>query len=40
MKNKSVDLEINEADDRDSNSTVKLITIATVKIENNNERIY
>ena len=28
MKSKSVDLEINEANDRDNNSNVNLITIA------------
>ena len=35
---KSVDLEINEANDRD-NDSINLITIATMKIENNNEQI-
>ena len=39
MENKSVDLEINEANDGNDNSNVNLITIATVKIENNNEQI-
>ena len=36
MKSKSVDLEINEANDGDNNSNVSWITIATVKIENYN----
>ena len=39
MKSKSVDLEINEANDGDSEINVNLITIATVKIENNNKQI-
>ena len=39
MKNKSVELEISEANDGDNNSIVNLITTATVKIENNNEQI-
>ena len=40
MKSKSVDLEMNEANDRDNNSNVNLITRAAVKIKNNNEQIY
>ena len=39
MKSKSVDLEINKANNRDNNSNVNLITIAAVKIKNNNEEI-
>ena len=39
MKSKSVDLEINKANNRDNNSHVNLITIAAVKIKNNNEEI-
>ena len=39
LKSESVDLDVQEANDRDSNSNVKLITIATVKIENNNKQI-
>ena len=38
MKSKSLDLEMKEANDRENNSNVNLITIATVKIENNNEQ--
>ena len=37
MKSKSVHLEINEANDRYNNGN--LITITTVKIQNNNEQI-
>ena len=39
MKSKSVDLEINEANDRDNNSNVYLIIIAAVKIKENNREI-
>ena len=39
MKSKSVDLEINEANDRYNNSNINLITTATVEIQNNNEQI-
>ena len=39
MKSKSVDLEINEANDRYNNININLITIATVEIQNNNEQI-
>ena len=39
MKSKSVDLEINEANDRDNNSNVYLITIAAVKIKENYREI-
>ena len=39
MKDKSVDEEINQADDEDHDSNVNLIAIATVKIGNNNEQI-
>ena len=39
MKSKTADLEINEANDRGNNSKVNLITIAAVKIKNNNEQI-
>ena len=39
MKSKSVDLEINKANNRDNNSNVNLITLAAVKIKNNNEEI-
>ena len=39
LKSKSVDLEINEANDRDNNTNVNLTTIVTVKIENNSEQI-
>ena len=39
MKSKSVDLEINEANDGYNNSNINLITIATVEIQNNNEQI-
>ena len=39
MKSRSVDLEINEASDRDINSNVYLITIAAVKIKGNNRQI-
>ena len=39
MKSISVDLEINKANNRDNNSNVNLITIAAVKIKNNNEEI-
>ena len=39
MKWKSADLEINEANDSDINSNINLITIAAVKIKNNNEEI-
>ena len=39
MKSKSVDLEINKANDRYNNSNINLITIATVEIQNNNEQI-
>ena len=39
MKNKSVDQEINEANDGDNNSNVNFITIATVKRGNNNKQI-
>ena len=39
MKSKSVDLEMNEANDRYNNSNINLITIATVEIQNNNEQI-
>ena len=38
-KCKSGDLEINEANDRDSNSNINSVTIATVKIVNNNEQM-
>ena len=38
MESKSLDLEMKEASDRENNSNVNLITIATVKIENNNEQ--
>ena len=42
MKTKNVDLEINEANDRDNNNDVNLMTIQTVKITNtysmNNEK--
>ena len=34
---KKVNLEINEANDRDNNNNVILITIGTVKIENNEQ---
>ena len=34
-----MDLEINEAKDWDNNGNVNLISIATVKIENNKEQI-
>ena len=36
---KSVNLEINDANDGDNNSNVNLVAIATVKIENNNNQI-
>ena len=36
MKIKSVDLEINEANDGDNNSNVNMITTGMLKIENNN----
>ena len=39
MKSKIVDLESNEANARDNNSNVNLITIAAMKIKNNNEQI-
>ena len=39
MKSKSVDLEINEANDTDNNCNVYLITIAAVKIKENNRQI-
>ena len=39
MESKSVDLEISEANGSDINSNVNLITIATVKIKNNNGQI-
>ena len=39
MKSKSIDLEINEANDRDNNSNVNLITTAAVKIKINNKQI-
>ena len=39
MKSKSVDLEINEANDKDNNSNVNLINIVAVKIKNNIEQI-
>ena len=39
MKSISVDLEIKEANDRDNNSNVNLITIAAMKINDNNEQI-
>ena len=39
MKSKSVDLEINKANDKGNNSNVNLITIAVVKIKNNNEQM-
>ena len=39
MKSKSADLETNEANDRDNNSNVNLITIGEVKIENKNKQI-
>ena len=39
MKCKSADLEINKANDSDINSNINLITIAAVKIKNNNEEI-
>ena len=39
MKCKSADLEINEANDSDINGNINLITIAAVKIKNNNEEI-
>ena len=39
MKIKTVDLEINEANDRDNNSSVNLITRAAVKIKNNSKQI-
>ena len=39
MNSKSLDLEIDEANDSDINSNVNLITIAAMKIKNNNEQI-
>ena len=39
MKSKSVNLEINEANNRDNNCNVYLITIAAVKIKENNRQI-
>lgn len=39
MKSKSVDLEFNDANDRENNSNVNLIILAAVKIENNNEQM-
>ena len=39
MKSKSVDLEINEANDGNSEINVNMITVTTVKIENNNKQI-
>ena len=39
IKSANVNLEINEANYRDNNSNVNLITIAAVKIKNNNEQI-
>ena len=39
MKSQRVDLEINAANDRYNNSNINLKTIATVKIQNNNEQI-
>ena len=39
MESKSVDLEINEANGSDINGNVNLITIAAVKIKNNNKQI-
>ena len=39
MKSKRVDLEINEASDIHNKSNINLITIATVKIQNNNGQI-
>ena len=38
-ENKSVDFENNEANNRNNNSNVNLITMATVKVENNNKQI-
>ena len=38
MKSKSVDLEINEANDRDNNSNVNLITTITNKYNNFNKK--
>ena len=38
MKRKSIDLEINEPNDRCNNSNINLITKARVKIQNNNEQ--
>ena len=35
----SVDFENNEANNRNNNSNVNLITMATVKVENNNKQI-
>ena len=39
IESKSVELEVNKANDSDINSNVNLITIAAVKIKNNNEQI-
>ena len=36
---KTVDFENNEANNRNNNSNVNLITMATVKVENNNKQI-
>ena len=38
-ENKSVDFENNEANNRNNYSNVNLITMATVKVENNNKQI-
>ena len=38
MKRKSIDLEINEPNDRQNNSNINLITKARVKIQDNNEQ--
>ena len=37
-ENKSVDFENNEANNRNNYSNVNLITMATVKVENNNKQ--
>ena len=37
MKSKSVDLEFNDANNRENNSNVNLIIIAAVNINNNND---
>ena len=38
MKRKTIDLEINEPDDRYNNSNINLITKARVKIQYSNEQ--